>query len=341
MINTTLKTILSIGAAVIMSSSLFAGTLQDVRERGHLKCVVSGGLPGFGNPNKDGYWEGFDVDMCRAVAVAVLGDKDKVKFIKSTGKTRFTIMQSGTGDMLARNSTETFNRDTSLGLSFAGINYYDGQGFMVKKSLGIKSAKELNGASVCIITGTTTEGNLRDYFKANNMTYKPVVFDKWMPSIKGLDEGRCDVTTTDASGLAVMRAVAFKNPDAVMILPEIISKEPLGPVVRQGDDQWFKIVKWVKNSLVEAEDLGISSKNIDSLKGSKNPAIKRFLGISSMAGNKSLGLKDDWAYNVIKHVGNYSEIFDRNIGPNTKIGLSRGLNKLWKNGGLQYSAPFR
>lgn len=339
---TIMKKILCMGALAVLSTSLCAGTLEEVKKRGYLKCIVSTGIAGFAYPDKTGYWRGFDVDHCRAIAAAVLGDKEKVKFITSTGKTRFTKLASGAGDVLFRNSTETIVRDTALGIQFVGINFYDGQGFMVRKSLGVKSAKALGGATVCVQTGTTTELNLADYFKEHGMKYKPVNIETNNQARKYFLAGRCDVYTTDASGLASTRST-LPNPGEYMILPEIISKEPLGPAVRLGDEQWGAIVKWVTNSLVQAEEFGITSKNIDRFMMSKNPAISRFLGDSTgiQRANKAMGLDNKWAVRVIRQIGNYGEVFDRNIGPKTAIGLQRGLNAQWNKGGLQYSAPFR
>ncbi len=327
-----LATLTAVGAAS-------AGTLEDVKARGVLRCVVSTGIAGFAYPDANGVWKGFDVDFCRATAAAVLGDAGKIKTVNSTGKTRFTLLNSGEGDVLWRNTTVTFSRDVGVKLRFHGINYYDGQGFMVKKSLGIKSATELDGASVCIQTGTTTELNLADYFHANGMKYEAVTIETNDEGRQNYTAGRCDVYTTDASGLAATRST-FTDPENHVILPEIISKEPLGPATRHGDDQWSDIVTWVLNATVTAEEKGVTSANIDSMKSSKDPEILRLLGVEGSQGEE-LGLSKDWAYRIIKSVGNYGEIFERNIGVNTPIGLERGLNALWTNGGLQYSPPFR
>ncbi len=317
-----------------------AGTLDDVKRKGFVQCGVSQGLPGFSNPDEKGNWTGIDVDVCRAVAAAVFGNANKVKYTPLSAKERFTALQSGEIDMLSRNTTWTLVRDTALGLNFAGVNYYDGQGFMVPKKLGIKSAKELAGASVCVNIGTTTELNMADFFRANKMDYKPVVFEKADEVVAAYDAGRCDVYTTDRSGLAAQR-LKLKDADAHMVLPEIISKEPLGPVVRHGDDQWFDIVKWSLYAMIEAEEYGVNSKNAKKLKRKTNdPVVKRLLGIEGDMG-KNLGLSTDWAYNIIKQVGNYGEIYDRNVGPNTPLKLERGANALWKNGGLQYAMPVR
>jgi general L-amino acid transport system substrate-binding protein len=316
-----------------------AGTLDDVKSRGVLRCVVSTGVPGFAYPDASGAWKGFDIDFCRATAAAVLGDASKIKAVTSTGKTRFTKLNAGEGDVLWRNTTITFSRDVGVKLRFHGVNYYDGQGFLVKKALGVKSAKELNGASVCIQTGTTTELNLADYFHANGMKYEAVTIETNDEARQNYTSGRCDVYTTDASGLAATRST-FSDPQNHIVLPEIISKEPLGPATRQGDDQWSDIVTWVLNATITAEEKGITQANVDKMKSSKDPEVLRLLGVEGSQG-KELGLSNDWAYNIIKSVGNYGEIFERNIGVNTPIGLPRGLNALWTKGGLQYSPPFR
>ncbi|MBF0280086.1 MAG: amino acid ABC transporter substrate-binding protein [SAR324 cluster bacterium] len=333
------KVILALVVSCAFVASATAGTLEDVKARGELRCVVTTGLVGFAFPDDAGQWNGFDVDFCRATAAAVLGDAKKVKFVTSTGKTRFTKLNAAEGDVLWRNTTITFSRDVNVKLTFVGVNYYDGQGFMVKKELGVKSATELDGATVCIQTGTTTELNLSDYFKQQNMKYEAVPIETNDEARSNYLSGRCDVYTTDASGLAATRA-ALPDPSAHVILPEIISKEPLGPAVRQGDDQWADIVRWVLNATITAEEKGVTSANADQMKSSNDQEIKRLLGVEGSQG-KELGLSDDWAYNIIKQVGNYGEIFERNIGTSTKIGLARGLNGLWTKGGLQYSPPFR
>lgn len=335
----------AIALAVITAALTFgpqvakAGTLDDVKSRGVLRCVVSTGVPGFAYPDASGAWKGFDIDFCRATAAAVLGDASKIKAVTSTGKTRFTKLNAGEGDVLWRNTTITFSRDVGVKLRFHGVNYYDGQGFLVKKALGVKSAKELNGASVCIQTGTTTELNLADYFHANGMKYEAVTIETNDEARQNYTSGRCDVYTTDASGLAATRST-FSDPQNHIVLPEIISKEPLGPATRQGDDQWSDIVTWVLNATITAEEKGITQANVDKMKSSKDPEVLRLLGVEGSQG-KELGLSNDWAYNIIKSVGNYGEIFERNIGVNTPIGLPRGLNALWTKGGLQYSPPFR
>jgi general L-amino acid transport system substrate-binding protein len=338
-----LKT-LAVSAAVALASTsgvANAGTLQDVKARGELNCVVTTGVPGFAAPNDSGRWEGFDVDFCRATAAAVLGSPDKVKFVPTTGKTRFTVLNSGEGDLLYRNTTLTMSRDADLKLTFLGVNYYDGQGFMVPKALGVTSAKQLNGASVCIQTGTTTELNLADYFRANNMKYEPVTIETNEEGQTNYLAGRCDVYTTDASGLAATRS-SFDHPNAHIILPEIISKEPLGPAVRQGDDEWADTTRWVLNALINAEELGITKANVKQLAGSKgpNPNVNRIVGTEGDFGSM-IGLDKDWAVRIISAVGNYGEIFERNVGVNTPLGLSRGLNGLWTKGGIMYAPPIR
>ncbi|MBI1386221.1 MAG: transporter substrate-binding domain-containing protein [Rhizobiales bacterium] len=316
-----------------------AGTLDDVRAKGHVQCGVSQGLPGFSNTDDKGNWTGIDVDLCRAVAAAVFGDASKVKFTPLSAKERFTALQSGEVDLLSRNTTWTMSRDTALGLNFAGVNYYDGQGFMVRKSLGVKSALELAGAAVCTNTGTTTELNVADYFRANKLEYKVVAFEKADEVVQAYDAGRCDVYTTDRSGLAAQR-LKLTAPDEHMVLPEIISKEPLGPVVRQGDDQWFNVVKWTHYAMVNAEEMGITKANVDEMKASDDPSIKRVLGTEGEFGT-AIGLSNDWAYNIIKQVGNYGEVYEATVGPNTPLGLARGSNALWSQGGLQYAPPIR
>ena len=334
------KLLLGAGAAVLLSSAASAATLDEVRERGELRCVISTGLAGFAYTDASGNWQGFDVDFCRATAAAVLGDPNKVKFVTSTGKTRFTILNSGEADVLWRNTTWTFVRDVDVKLLFLGVNYYDGQGFLVRKDLGVTSATELDGASVCIQTGTTTELNLADFFRSNNISYEPVPIETNDEGRTNYLAGRCDVYTTDASGLAATRST-FDDPSAHVVLPEIISKEPLGPAVRQGDDGWGDIVRWVLNATISAEELGVTQENADTIgESSDNPEVKRLLGTEGDLG-AMLGLETDWAVKAIKAAGNYGEIFDRNIGPSTPIALERGLNALWSEGGLIYSPPFR
>ena len=326
-------------AAGLGATAASAATLDDVKSKGFVQCGVSTGLAGFSAPDDAGDWKGIDVDLCRGVAAAVFDDASAVKFSPLSAKERFTALQSGEIDVLSRNTTWTMSRDTELGLNFAGVNYYDGQGFMVRKSLGVNSALQLSGASVCVQTGTTTELNLTDYFKANNMTYNPVVFEKLEEVNAAYDANRCDVYTTDQSGLYAIR-LGLSNPDEHIVLPEVISKEPLGPVVRQGDDQWFNIVKWVHFAMLNAEELGVNSGNVDEMLNSENPNIMRLLGKEGTFG-EAVGLENDWAYQVIKHVGNYGEVFEANVGESTPLGISRGLNALWTNGGLQYAPPIR
>ena len=316
-----------------------AKTMENVKKKGFVQCGVSQGVPGFSNPDDAGDWSGIDVDVCRAVAAAVLNDAKKTKFTPLTAKERFTALQSGEIDLLSRNTTWTLVRDTALGLNFAGVNYYDGQGFMVRKDLGVKSAMELGGASVCVNIGTTTELNMADFFRSNKLQYSPVVFEKSDEVVAAYDAGRCDVYTTDQSGLAANR-LKLKEPGAHMILPEVISKEPLGPVVRHGDDQWLDVVRWSLYAMLEAEEYGVNSKNVDQMKDSDNPVIKRLLGIEGDLG-QNLGLDAEWAYRIIKQVGNYGESFERHVGPNTPVQLPRGVNALWKDGGLQYPMPVR
>lgn len=335
-----MKSIIALAAgAAFLAGSAAADTFKTIKDRGVLHCGINTGLIGFAAPDDKGEWTGFDVDMCRAVAVAVLGDKTKVKFTPTTGKSRFPALASGEIDMLSRNTTWTFSRDVQLGFEFVGVNYYDGQGFMVRKDLGVTSAEELDGASVCIQTGTTTELNLADYFKTNGMAFEPIAIETNSEARPAYEQGRCDVYTTDASGLAATRA-QMDTPDDHLLLPEIISKEPLGPLVRHGDQQWGDVVRWTLNAMIIAEELGITSANVDEMKNSPNPEVKRLLGVDGEYG-EMLGLSKDWAYNVIKAIGNYGESFERNIGPNTPIALERGLNALWSDGGILYAPPFR
>jgi general L-amino acid transport system substrate-binding protein len=316
-----------------------AGLLDDVKAKGFIQCGVNTGLTGFSAPNDQGKWEGFDVDFCRAISAAVFGDPDKVKYTPLTSKERFTAVQSGEVDVLSRNTTWTFTRDVNLGLEFIGVNYYDGQGFMIRKNMGIKSAKELDGASVCIQTGTTTELNLADYFRTHNMKFTSVVFEKADEIRTAYDAGRCDVYTTDRSGLAAQRSL-LKAPDEHLVLPEVISKEPLGPVIRHGQSEWGDVARWSLYALIVGEELGLTSANVDSMKTSTNPEILRFLGVKGELGTQ-LGVSNDWAYNIIKQVGNYSEIYERHVGIDTPLKLERGINALWTAGGLMYAPPFR
>ncbi|WP_104020363.1 amino acid ABC transporter substrate-binding protein [Roseovarius nitratireducens] len=327
--------------AGLVGGAAAAATLDDVKARGTLNCGVTTGLVGFAAPDANGVWEGFDVAVCRAVAAAVLGDPTSVEFVPTTGKTRFTALASGEVDMLARNTTWTFSRDTDLKFEFVGVNYYDGQGFMVPKALGVTSAKELDGATVCIQTGTTTELNLADFFRKNNISYEPVPIETNAEGQQQYLAGACDAYTTDASGLAATRA-AFENPGDHVILPEIVSKEPLGPLVRHGDNEWGDIVRWTLNALISAEELGVTSANVDEMASAptNSPEINRLLGTEGNLG-EMIGLDADWAKRAIAVGGNYGELFEKNIGENTPIGLARGLNAQWTDGGILYSPPFR
>ena len=327
--------------AGLAASAAVAGTMDDVKARGKLNCGVTTGLVGFAAPDANGEWQGFDVGVCRAVAAAVLGDPKAVEFVPTTGKTRFTALASGEIDMLARNTTWTLSRDVDLKFEFTGINYYDGQGFMVPKDLGVGSAKDLDGATVCIQTGTTTELNLADFFRSNNISYEPVPIETNAEAQQQYLAGACDVYTTDASGLAATRAT-FEDPSAHVVLPEIVSKEPLGPLVRHGDNDWGDVVRWSLNALIAAEELGVTSANIAELSSAptNNPEVNRLLGTEGNLG-EMLGLDAEWAKRAIMAGGNYGELFEKNIGENTPIGLARGLNAQWKNGGLIYTPPFR
>ena len=314
-------------------------TLQVVKQRGYVKCGVSQGLPGFSNPDDKGNWNGIDVDLCRAVAAAVFGTDEKVKFTPLSAKERFTALQSGEVDLLARNTTWSMHRDTALGVDFTGVNYYDGQGFMVRAELGITSTKELDGASLCTNLGTTTELNAADYFRTHNMQYEMVAFEKADEAVSDYNTGRCDAYTTDQSALYAQR-LKLTDPKAHIVLPQIISKEPLGPVVRQGDDQWGDIVRWSHNAMLNAEELGVTSSNVEAMKSSSNPSVKRLLGLDGSFG-ANMGISNDWAYHIIRTVGNYAETFERNVGKDTPLGIARGVNALWKDGGLQYAPPIR
>jgi general L-amino acid transport system substrate-binding protein len=326
--------------AGLAAGAAAAGTLDDVKARGTLNCGVTTGLVGFAAPDANGVWEGFDVGLCRALAAAVLGDPMAVEFVPTTGQTRFTALASGEIDFLARNTTWTFSRDVDLKFEFVGINYYDGQGFMVPRALGVSSAKDLDGATVCIQTGTTTELNLADYFRSNNISYEPVPIETNAEGQQQYLAGACDTYTTDASGLAATRAT-FENPGDHVLLPEIISKEPLGPLVRHGDNEWADVARWTLNALIAAEELGVTSANITEMaSGTDNPEINRLLGSEGELG-AMLGLESDWAMKAIMAGGNYGELFEKNIGENTPIGLARGLNALWTDGGLIYTPPFR
>ncbi|MDH4061993.1 MAG: amino acid ABC transporter substrate-binding protein [Aquincola sp.] len=334
-----LSTLLAAGALTALPAH--AGkTLDAIKQRGQLICGVNTGLAGFSAADSQGNWSGLDVDVCKAIAAAILGDANKVKWVPLNAQQRFTALQSGEIDILSRNTTWTLTRDASLGLNFVGVTYYDGQGFMVPAKLKLKSAKQLKGATVCVQSGTTTEKNLTDFSRANKLDMKPVVFEKQEASTSAYFSGRCVAFTTDASGLASIRNKEAKDPKEHVILPDLISKEPLGPAVRRGDDEFFAIAKWVQNALIEAEDYGITQANVETMMKSDNPAIGRILGSTEDTG-KLLGLDKSWAANAIKAVGNYGEIFERNVGPKSALGLPRGMNNLWSSGGLMYAPPIR
>ena len=340
------KTLLTgvVGAAILALGTFnaqAAGTLDSVKAKGFVQCGVNANLSGFGSQDSAGNFTGLDIDLCKAVAAAVFGDATKVKYTPLSAKDRFPALQSGEIDLLARNTTWTVSRDSQLGFDFRAVNYYDGQGFMVRSSIGVKSALELSGAAVCVQSGTTTELNLADYFKANKLEYKPVVFEKQEEVDAAYNAGRCDVYTTDQSGLYSIR-LSLANPADHVILPEIISKEPLGPAVRQGDSQWFDIVTWSHYAMVTAEEFGITQANVDEMTKSENPDIKRFLGQEKdQTIGKDMGLDEKWAYNIVKQVGNYGESFERNVGEGSPLKIKRGLNALWSKGGLQYAPPIR
>lgn len=336
------RVVLALGAVAALglaSTAASAQALKAVKDRGSLTCGVSQGLPGFSSPDDKGAWTGLDVDMCRALAAAIFNDVSKVKFVPLTANARFTALQSGEIDVLSRNTTWTSSRDTSLGLNFAAVTYYDGQGFMVKKALKVNSALELNGASICTQSGTTTEANASDYFRANNMKLELVKFETADEAVKAYDSGRCDGFTSDVSQLYAMKLKLTAQNDHV-VLPEVISKEPLGPVVRQGDDQWFDVVKWVHYAMVNAEELGVSQKSVDEAMKSPQPEIKRLLGIEGTYGEQ-LGLTKDWVVRIVKLVGNYGEVYERNVGSGSRLAIARGLNRLWTKGGIQYAPPIR
>jgi general L-amino acid transport system substrate-binding protein len=326
-------------AAGLTTQAASAQTLKTVKDRGQLSCGVSQGLPGFSTPDDKGNWTGLDVDICRAIATAIFNDATKIKFVPLSAKDRFTALQSGEIDVLSRNTTWTLSRDTSLGANFTGVTYYDGQGFLVKKSLKVNSALELNSASVCVQTGTTTEQNLADYFKGNNMKYEVIAFASADETVKAYESGRCDVFTSDVSQLYAER-LKLANPADHVVLPEVISKEPLGPMVRHGDDQWFDIVKWTLYAMVGAEELGMTQKNVDEVAKSDKPEVKRAVGTDGNLGEQ-LGLTKDWLVRIVKAVGNYGESFERNVGSGSKLGIARGLNNLWSKGGIQYAPPIR
>lgn len=333
------KNSLLLGLTLLTPAISSADTLEKVTKNGVLTCGVSTGLTGFALTNSDGEWEGLDVSVCKSVAAAVLGDATKVKYIPLTSTERFTALQTGEIDLLSRNTTWTATRDTSLGLNFAGVNYYDGQGFLVNKKLGVNSVKELSGASFCLQSGSTSEINLADYFNTNNMKYKTVTYDTPTQMISGFKQSRCDAISSDASQLYSVR-LQMEDPSSVMVLPEIISKEPLGPIVLQGDDKWFNIVKWTIYAATTAEELGVTKENVAAQLKSKNPSVQRLLGVTGKAG-ENLGLDAKWAYNIISQVGNYGEVFEKSVGKGSPLQIDRGLNKLWSDGGLMYPMPIR
>ena len=326
--------------AAQFTSTTHAQTLDSVKQRGYLQCGVTTGFAGFSAPDDQGYWRGLDIDFCRAIAAAVLGDASRFKAMPLNSQQRFTALQSGEIDVLARNTSITQQRDTALGVIHAGINFYDGQGFLVPKALGVTHAKELDGATICLQTGTSNENTLADWARANGISYNPVVIEQFNEAVAAFAAGRCDVFSTDASGLAAIRASRLGNPDDYTVLPELISKEPLGPFVRQGDDAWMNIVKWTLIAMQLAEELGVSSANVDEQRASNSPQIQRLLGVSGNAG-KNLGLDEAWAYRIIKQVGNYAESFDRNVGEASPLKIQRGLNALWRDGGVVYPLPIR
>jgi len=327
------------GLAAAQSGDKTSRTLEQVKARGTLSCGTNTGLAGFALPDDKGNWTGIDVDVCRAISAAIFNDPNKIKFVPLTAKDRFTALQSGEIDVLSRNGTWTQSREADLGLLWTGVNYYDGQGFMVRKKLNVSSAMELSGASVCVQQGTTTELNLADYFRSNNMKYEVVAFATANEAIKAYDSGRCDAYTTDQSGLYAER-IKLTNVDEHLVLPDVISKEPLGPAVRQGDDQWFNLVKWAHFVMLNAEELGVTKANVDERLKSTVPEVRRLLGVEGDYG-KALGLTPDWGFRIIKHVGNYGESFNRNLGEGSRLKIKRGLNALWNKGGLQYGPPVR
>jgi len=331
----------ALGLVLATAAPALAGpTLDGVKSKGYVACAVNTGLAGFSMTDRQGNFTGLDVDVCRAVAAAVLGDATKTKFVPATAQQRFTLLQSGEVDVLTRNTTWTLQRDTDLGLTFAPVNYYDGQGFMVAKKLGVGGAKQLDGATICVQPGTTTELNLADYFRSNKLTFKPLVIEKLDEVENAFFSGRCDAYTTDRSGLAATRAGKASNPDDYILLPEVISKEPLAPAVRHGDDEWFDIVKWTVFAMIDAEEKGISSQTVDAALKSDDPEVQRMLGVTGGLG-KSLHLDEKWLYNIVKQVGNYGESFERNVGKDSPLKLERGLNALWTQGGLMYGMPVR
>jgi general L-amino acid transport system substrate-binding protein len=327
------------GLAVGSAEAQTANVLERMKQRGFLTCGIHTGLPGFGFQNDSGEWRGLDIDLCRAVAAAVFDDPTKIRFVQTTAQTRFIVVQTGDVDMLARNATYTMSRDAAMGMSWPTINFFDGQGFMVRRSLNVTSVKGLNGASICVTQGTTTELNLADYFRANNLKYEVVSFKTNDEGMKAFEAGRCDSFTTDASGLAAER-LRFANPNDFVILPELISREPLGPAIRRGDENFAAIVRWTHYAMLNAEDLGVTQANVEQMRASANPEIRRLLGTDGKFG-EALGLTNDWAFRIVRHVGNYGESFDRNVGAGSRLGLARGSNALWTQGGLQYPYPIR
>ncbi|HEY8596595.1 MAG TPA: amino acid ABC transporter substrate-binding protein [Devosiaceae bacterium] len=337
--NIKLVVVTAVAAVGLTVSAAQADTLSDVKAKGFLQCGVTEGVAGFSIPDENNNWSGLEVDYCRAMAAAIFNDPQAVRFTPLNTSERFAALSSGEIDVLSRTTTWTMSRDTTLGINFAGVMFYDGQGFMVRKDSGVTSVKDLDGANICVQSGTTTELNMADYMSANNLSYTPVVFAGRPETVAAFEGGRCDAYTTDSSGLAADRT-RFANPKDYIILPEIISKEPLGPSVRQGDDTWFNIARWVYFALLDAEELGVTQANVDDMLGSDNPSIKRLLGVEGDFGSP-LGLDKSWAYNIIKALGNYGEMYDRNVGPNTAMGLERGINALWTKGGIQYAPPIR
>ena len=336
--HTLIAAVSTLAFGVAAGTAHAGATFDAVKKKGFVQCGVNNALAGFSVADEKGVWKGIDVDVCRAVAAAMFGDADKVKYTPLTAKERFTALQSGEIDILSRNTTWTLSRDGGLGISFTGVTYYDGQGFLIKKKLGVKSALKLNGATVCVQSGTTTELNLADYFGVHKMKFKPVVYDTADETVKSFEAGRCDVLTSDQSQLYALR-IKMAQPEGAIVLPEVISKEPLGPAVRQGDTEWFNLVRWSLFAMVDAEDLGVTSANVDQMKDSKNPDVKRLLGTDPI--KHGLGVADDWAYKIIKQVGNYAEVFERNVGMGSPLKISRGQNALWSKGGLQYAPPIR
>ncbi len=335
--------VFAVGLLVAFASQGFAqNTLNSVKQRGYILCGVSQGLPGFSNPDENNNWTGIDVDVCRALSAAIFADPDKVRYVPLSAKARFTALQSGEIDVLSRNTTVTMSRDVEIGgIDFVGVNFYDGQGFMIRKALGVRSALELSGVSICTNTGTTTELNATDYFTKNQLPFELVAFEKADEAVIAYDDGRCDVYTTDQSGLAAQRT-KLTNPDEHVIMPEVISKEPLGPAVREGDANWADIVRWSLAAMINAEELGVNSQNVNAMRNDSNldPRIARLLGVSGTMG-QSLGIQPDWGYQIVAHVGNYAEVYDRTVGVDTPLGLPRGVNALWTDGGILYAHPIR